>query len=43
VGERVELGGDVFEITEVQELIPPMGAFSFLHATCEWMPDEEKA
>ena len=25
VGQRVELGGDIFEITEVQELIPPMG------------------
>jgi hypothetical protein len=43
VGERVELGGDTFEITEVQELIPPMGAFSFLHVTCEWIPNAEKA
>ena len=39
VGEQIELGDDVFEVTEVQELIPPMGGFSFLHATCQWVPD----
>jgi hypothetical protein len=39
VGDRVELAGDLFTITEVQELIPPMGGFSFLHATCQWVPD----
>jgi hypothetical protein len=39
VGKRVDLGGDIFEVTEVQELIPPMGEFSFLHATCQWVPD----
>lgn len=39
VGDTIELGGDQFRITEVQELIPPMGGFSFLHATCEWIPD----
>jgi hypothetical protein len=39
VGGRVELAGDVFEITEVQELIPPMGGFCFLHASCEWVSD----
>jgi hypothetical protein len=42
VGNHVELGGDIFEITEVQELIPPMGGFSFLHATCQWAPDAQK-
>jgi hypothetical protein len=40
VGDQVELSGDLFEITEVQELIPPMGGFSFLHATCEWIADD---
>jgi hypothetical protein len=39
-GQVVELAGDVFQVTEVQELIPPIGGFSFLHATCEWLPDE---
>jgi hypothetical protein len=39
VGGQVELAGDVFEITEVQELIPPMGGFCFLHASCEWVSD----
>ena len=41
VGEKIEIGGDVFEIIEVQELIPPMGDFGFLHATCQWVSDEE--
>ncbi len=39
VGDIIEIGGDRFRITEVQELIPPMGEFGFLHATCEWVPD----
>jgi hypothetical protein len=33
------LAGDLFDITEVQELIPPFGGFTFLHATCEWAKD----
>ncbi len=45
VGTNVELSGDTFEIIEVQELIPPMGGFSFLHATCKWVhgqaPEDE--
>ncbi|MGD9101154.1 MAG: hypothetical protein PVF45_11800 [Anaerolineae bacterium] len=41
IGERVEMGGDFFEVTEVQELIPPMGDFGFLHATCEWIPEDD--
>lgn len=43
VGEQVELAGDFFAVTEVQELIPPQGGFSFLHATCEWVPDRVPA
>ena len=39
VGDQVEFAGDRFDITEVQELIPPMGGFTFLHATCEWAKD----
>lgn len=39
VDDQVELAGDLFEITEVQELIPPMGGFCFLHASCEWVSD----
>jgi hypothetical protein len=41
VGDQLKMGGDLFEIIEVQELIPPMGGFSFLHATCQWIPDQE--
>ena len=39
VGDTVDLAGDVFEITEVQELIPPQAGFAYLHATCEWVSD----
>jgi hypothetical protein len=41
VGAQIEIGGDVFEIIEVQELIPPMGDFGFLHATCQWVSEKE--
>lgn len=40
IGDRVELAGDLFDIIEVQELIPPMGGFSYLHCTCQWVSDE---
>ena len=34
VGSHIELGGQVCEILEVQELIPPLGDFTYLHVTC---------
>jgi len=34
VGDRVELGGEMCEVTEVVDLIPPRGDFAFLHVTC---------
>jgi hypothetical protein len=34
VGDQVKLGGEVFEVTEVIELIPPRGDFAYLHVTC---------
>lgn len=33
-GERVQLGGQTFEITEVLELVPPRGDFHYIHVTC---------
>lgn len=33
LGDRVEIGKMVFEVIEVQELMPPRGDFQFLHAT----------
>ncbi len=41
VGDRVQLGDRVFEVLEVEELIPPMGEFSFLHVTCRPVEDEQ--
>jgi hypothetical protein len=37
VGERIPLGTDdeVCEIIEVQDLMPPMGDFAYLHVTCK--------
>jgi hypothetical protein len=34
VGDVVKFDGRTFEITEVDELMPPSGDFGFLHATC---------
>jgi hypothetical protein len=34
VGDKLSLGGGVFEIIEVLEIIPPRGNFAYLHATC---------
>ncbi len=34
VGAHVELGDQLCEIVEVQELVPPMGDFAYLHVTC---------
>jgi len=41
VGDRVQLGDQVFEVLEVEELLPPMGEFSFLHVTCRPVQDEQ--
>ena len=36
VGDQVQLGADdeLCEIIEVQDLMPPMGDFAYLHVTC---------
>ena len=34
VGDQVELGDELCEVTEVVDLIPPRGDFAFLHVTC---------
>jgi len=39
IGDTVVLGKLEFRIVEVLELMPPRGQFSFLHATCEIIPD----
>ena len=40
VGDTVQLGRHEFRIVDVMELMPPRGGFSFLHATCELIPDK---
>lgn len=34
IGELVELGGDMYEVVEVMDLLPPQGDFAYLHVTC---------
>ena len=35
VGDQVQLGDELCEVTEVVDLIPPRGDFAFLHVTCQ--------
>lgn len=39
VGGEVSFDGAVFEILEVMDLMPPVGEFAFLHATCRYLRD----
>ncbi|MBZ0301790.1 MAG: hypothetical protein K8J31_18730 [Anaerolineae bacterium] len=34
VGSQVQLGSNLFEITEVKRMLPPSDDFEFLHVTC---------
>ena len=38
-GETLTFDGRVFEIVEIVELMPPVGNFGFLHATCKYLHD----
>jgi hypothetical protein len=40
MGHRITLGEQECEIMEVQELVPPMGDFAYLHVTCRTVEDE---
>ena len=43
VGNQVQLGGTVFEITEVKRMLPPSDDFEFLHVTVKpLVEDSEK-
>ena len=39
IGDEVMFDGRIFEIVEVMELMPPVGDFAFLHATCRYLRD----
>ena len=41
IGEEVTFDGRVFEILEVKELMPTIGNFGFLHASCKYLRDAE--
>ncbi|MDX1524458.1 MAG: hypothetical protein R3264_22705 [Anaerolineae bacterium] len=35
IGDIVSFDGRTFEVTEIDELMPPAGDFGFLHVTCK--------
>ncbi len=39
LGEKFTFDGRIFEVLEVMELMPPVGNFGFLHATCRYIED----
>jgi hypothetical protein len=39
VGEQLRIGGAVFLVLEVEELIAPVHDFGFLHVTCRRLPN----
>ena len=41
VGDEVSFDNHVFEIVEVMELMPPVGNFAFLHATCKFLREAD--
>lgn len=41
VGDHVTFDGREFVITNVEELMPPMGDFGFLHAACRFVRNLE--
>ena len=40
-GEEITFDGHVFEIIEVKELMPTVGNFGFLHASCKYLRESE--
>lgn len=42
IGDEVIFDGHVFEIIEVMELMPPVGDFAFLHATCRYVREADE-
>lgn len=42
VGEKIQLGDLLVEIVEVRELMPSMGDFAYLHATCRPVKAEQE-
>lgn len=41
LGDRVEIGDKVFEVTEVLEMTPPRGDFQYLHVTVRLVDEND--
>ncbi len=41
IGAEVAFAGMVFKIIDVVETVPPTNGFSFSHATCQYLRDED--
>lgn len=42
IGQNIHLGDLELQIVELQELMPPRGAFNYLHVTCKLVEQEEE-
>jgi hypothetical protein len=42
IGSEIQLGKINCEVVEVQDLLPPQGGFSYLHATCRIVDEMEE-
>ena len=42
MGEEGRFDGRIFEVLEVMELMPPVGSFGFLHATCRFLGEVQQ-
>ncbi len=42
IGQKIQLGDLELQIIEIFELMPPRGAFNYLHATCELVKQDTR-
>jgi hypothetical protein len=42
IGENIHLGDLELQIVELHELMPPRGAFNYLHVTCKLVEKEDE-
>jgi len=42
IGQNIHLGDLELQIVELQELMPPRGAFNYLHVTCKLVEQEKE-
>ena len=43
LGAEVTFDGRIFQVTEVEELMPPIGSFGFIHVACIYLRDADES